>query len=721
MDDVIQVEDRFYILATASNGGARAAVLQRDDTFAVFDRSGDIGALGVVDQGLFHLGTRHLSRFVLRLNGHRPLLLSSRVKDEGNLFGADLTNPDFAIATGHVVKHDLVHVCRNRFLWQGALQEQIRLTSYTHDPIRIELGFSFDADFADIFEVRGNQRPRRGDRLEAEVSERMVRLGYRGLDGLERWTSIEFNASPEELTASKARFSVDLVPHASKTLDVILGCEERRHPHRAPYELARQEWNQANEAERDEWCELETSSERFNHWVHRSASDLRMLLAQTPQGQYPYAGVPWFSTPFGRDGIITALQTVWVNPAIAYGVLAYLAATQAAEVDERRDAEPGKILHETRTSEMARLHEVPFGLYYGSADSTPLFVMLAGAWYERTLDLKGLERLWPHVERALEWIDRWGDADGDGFVEYARRTPHGLVQQGWKDSQDSVFHADGELAPGPIALCEVQAYVYEARVRAARLAEVLGHPRRAQELARQAAELKRAFEEQFWCEELGTYALALDGHKRRCEVVTSNAAHALYTGLASPDRARRVAESVVRDDMFSGWGVRTVSSREKRYNPMSYHNGSVWPHDNGIVAAGLSRYGFDEWMHMPLDGLFEASAQVEGHRLPELFCGFHRRLGEGPTLYPIACSPQAWSAGTVFQFVQSCLRLSIDERQRKLVIDRPKLPGFLTWLRLTDLALPGSSAVSLLFERRDGVTHAEVTEQRGGFEVEVRT
>jgi glycogen debranching enzyme len=328
-----------------------------------------------------------------------------------------------------------------------------------------------------------------------------------------------------------------------------------------------------------------------------------------------------------------------------------------------------------------------------------------------------LKRFWPHVERALEWIDHHGDRDGDGFVEYQRRTPHGLVQQGWKDSQDSVFHAGGQLAPGPIALCEVQAYVFEARLRAAQLAEALGHPKRAAQLREQAESLRVAFEERFWCEALGTYALALDGEKRPCEVVTSNPGHVLYCGLASKERARRVAQTLVRDDMFSGWGIRTVSAKEGRYNPMSYHNGSVWPHDNGLAAIGLSRYGFDEWMHLSLEGLFEASAKIEGHRLPELFCGFHRRLGEGPTSYPIACSPQAWSAGTVFHFVQACLRLKIDPRERKLAIDRPRLPGFLSWLRLTGLRLPGGGAVSLVFERHGGETHARVSEQRGGFEV----
>jgi glycogen debranching enzyme len=449
-------------------------------------------------------------------------------------------------------------------------------------------------------------------------------------------------------------------------LTIAIRCERRDRPVAArSFEHAESALIETVERDRAGYAVVETSSERFNQWVRRSAADLRMLVSRTPHGLYPCAGVPWFSTPFGRDGIITALQTLWVNPRIARGVLEYLAATQADAVDEARDAEPGKILHETRSSEMARLGEVPFGRYYGSVDATPLFVILAGAYFERTADRQLLARLWPNVQRALAWIDDYGDIDRDGFVEYERRSGSGLIQQGWKDSYDSIFHADGSLAEAPIALCEEQAYVYDARQHAARMAAALKDDARADRLRGQAEELRKKFESHFWLEDHSTYAIALDGRKQPCRVRSSNAGHCLFGGIAAADRARLVAEVLTGREMFSGWGIRTVSCEEARYNPMSYHDGSVWPHDNGLIVAGLSRYRFDDLIGAPFAALFDASSAMEGHRLPELFCGFHRRPGEGPTLYPVACSPQAWASGVVFQLIQSCVRLSIDAAERR--------------------------------------------------------
>jgi glycogen debranching enzyme len=720
MDDIIQVQDQFYILATASRAAERTAVLQHDDTFAVFDLHGDIGVFGAGEQGLYHEGTRYLSRFRLRLNGLRPLLLSARVKDDNELFGADLTNPDLPLGPSDVVlSRDIVHLFRSRFLWRGICHERIRLWNYGRAPVHITLTFDVDADFADIFEVRGTRRERRGVRLDPIAGERQLRFQYRGLDSEERWTIIEWSDPPSAIAGTIARFEYDLAPQAPASLSLAIRCE-RDHRGVAPlaFAPAMSEAAEWLEHEKRDYAAVETSSERFNQWVRRSAADLRMLVSTTPYGAYPYAGVPWFSTPFGRDGVITALQTLWINPKIARGVIAYLAATQADSFNAAQDAEPGKILHETRSSEMARLGEVPFGRYYGSVDATPLFVIAAGAYFERTGDRAFLASIWPHVDRALEWIDRYGDRDGDGFVEYARRSPTGLVQQGWKDSQDSVFHDDGSLADAPIALCEVQAYVYDARLRAAGMADALANPARADQLRHQAEQLRAAFEDQFWCEEDRTYALALDGQKRPCRVRTSNAGHCLFAGIASPDRARLVGEGLVGVEMFSGWGIRTVAPTEFRYNPMSYHNGSVWPHDNGLIAAGFSRYHLDDLIAAPFGGLFDAAVTMDANRLPELFCGFHRRTGEGPTLYPVACSPQAWASGVVFHLIQSCVRLAVDADRRCLTIDRAILPPFLTYLRLLDLVLP-FGRIDLLFEQQPLDVSVTVLRKDGDFDVRV--
>jgi glycogen debranching enzyme len=371
-----------------------------------------------------------------------------------------------------------------------------------------------------------------------------------------------------------------------------------------------------------------------------------------------------------------------------------------------------------RAGEMAALGEVPFGLYYGSVDSTPLFVLLAGLYVERTGDEAMLRELWPAIEAALGWIDGPGDSDGDGFVEYYRKTAQGLANQGWKDSHDSIFHADGRKAEGPIALAEVQGYVFAAKQVAARCALRLGHAGLAQRLDSEAARLAERFDAAFWCPELETYALALDGAKQPCAVRTSNAGHALFTGIARADRAALVARGLLGPRFFSGWGIRTVARGEARYNPMSYHNGSIWPHDNALIALGFARYGLNRSVAQVSKGLFEAATYMDHRRLPELFCGFQRERRRGPTLYPVACSPQAWASATPFSLIQASLGLEFEPRSGEIRLRNPHLPAFLDEIILRNLRV-GDLRGDLKVHRHGDEISVELLRKRGEVQVAV--
>jgi glycogen debranching enzyme len=718
-DEIIRVQDEFYILATSSRMDEHARVLKHGDTFALADRLGNIQRVGLGEQGVYHADTRFLSRWELRLLGRRPLLLSSTVSEDNAVLRVDLTNPDHSVEGRVLLPRDTVHVARISFLWNDVRYERLRLRSYLLQPVELVLSLDFEADFADIFEVRGARRERRGELLPPVVDGSRVQLSYRGLDDGVRRTTLAFSPAPDVLRSSRAEFHCALPARDELALDVSICCEIPASRCTALlFDRALDAASAERERSRAGETSLWSSSEPFNEWLHRSSADLQLMLTQTPDGPYPYAGVPWFSTFFGRDGIITALESLWTNPAPARGVLGHLAREQATGTDAARDAEPGKILHESRGGEMAALGEVPFGRYYGSVDATPLFVMLAGAYDERTGDLAFTRGLWPHVEAALQWIDCCGDVDGDGFVEYARRAASGLAVQGWKDSVDSVFHADGTPAEGPVALCEVQAYVYAARVAAARMAARLGLTEQAASLSKLAEELRVRFEEAFWCEELSTYALALDGAKRPCRVRTSNAGHCLYAGIASTERARRVATTLLDEASFSGWGVRTVAATEARYNPMAYHNGSVWPHDNALIAAGLARYGLMPQALRVFSGLFDASRFFELHRMPELFCGFARRPGEGPTLYPVACAPQSWAAAAAHALLQSLLGLSIDAPGRAIRFQRPVLPEALKRLWIRGLRV-GEASLDIYLERSSGDVAIELLRRDGDVDVHI--
>jgi glycogen debranching enzyme len=709
--------DRYYILATSALADDQDLVLKEGDTFGVFDRSGDIRPIGLAEEGLYHEGTRYLSELLLRFGQQRPLLLSSAIKQDNALIAVDLTNLDISEDGAVSIPRGTLHLSRVMVVWDGVLYQRFTFRNYGLTPIATPFVLGFDADFADIFEVRGTHRVRRGERLPTELGSGSVVLGYRGLDGLTRRTRIVMQPAPDTLGENEATVTIKLAPRAEVSYLVTFACEhDKRQPNQVGFGAALGTATETLARRRSQNCEIVTSNEQFNEWLDRSLADLSMMTTDTPEGPYPYAGVPWFSTPFGRDGIITALSCLWMNPWMAAGVLKYLAATQATATDPLKDAQPGKILHETRTGEMAALGEIPFGQYYGSHDATPLFVVLADAYFERTGDRALLEAIWPNIVAALRWIERDGDLDGDGFVEYLRRSPTGLVHQGWKDSEDSVFHDDGRLASGPIALCEIQAYVYGAWRGAARLAQALGLEQDVSPLLAKAAALRDRFDRQFWCPEIDTYALALDGDKRPCVVRASNAGHVLLTDLPDQERARAVAKTLTAPESFSGWGIRTVADTEARYNPMSYHNGSIWPHDNALVAAGFARHGLSEPALRVLAGLFDASIFMNLHRLPELFCGFPRRPGESPTLYPVACNPQAWSSASVFLLLQSTLGLHISALDRTVRFSCGRLPEFLEEVRVLNLRVQGVS-IDLRFERHHDDVGITVLRRDGDLQV----
>ncbi len=688
---------RYYILTTWHHTLQDHLVLKHGDCFGVFNRHGDIAPQGSGEEGLYYRGCRFLSRLEFTLCDTRLFLLNSAVRGDNLLLTVDMTNPDIFLEKELFIPRGTLHIYRGKFLAENHHYEQIKIQNFACHGVSLPFSILFDSDFADIFEVRGVRREKRGKRLDERIDKDHVALRYQGLDGIQRETWLFFYPKPFEVGPQWAAFHIHLKPKETAIIFLTVKCQNGNEEgsQRSSYKRAFLKTRKALKALKEESCIITTSNEQFNAWLERSYSDISMMLTETPHGLYPYAGIPWYSTIFGRDGIITAIECLWINPSIAKGVLTYLAATQAQEEDPEVDAQPGKIIHELREGEMAAIGEIPFGRYYGSVDATPLFVILAGLYHERTNDTAFLQKIWPNIRLALEWIDRYGDVDDDGFVEY-QPSPNGLVNKGWKDSHDSIFYADGSLATPPIALVEVQGYVYEAKLKGAYLAEVMGERDFAHKLREQAVELQRRFAKAFWDDALQTYVLALDGAKRPCKVRSSNAGHALFSGIALRHHAHRMVATLMGKAMFSGWGVRTLSSLEIPYNPASYHNGSIWPHDNAIIAIGLSRYGFEKEALKIMKGLFEASTFFPLHRLPELFCGLTRRPNEGPIQYPVACNPQSWASGAVFLLLQACLGLSL--REKRLYLHRPALPQFLNEIHVKNLRV-GDSPVDLLLRR----------------------
>jgi len=673
----------------------RLFALKDRDTFVVADAFGDIIGQG---DGLFHNDTRILSKFRLLLGSRSPSLLSAAVGQDNVFFTSNGANQELPYPGGPVGPPGVLHVERKRFLWDERLYERIAIVNYSRDVVIVPLALEFDADFKDMFEVRGMKRARRGLAYPPATDGRSVRFRYDGLDQIRRGSVISFSDPPGRLSGRRAEFMYSLQQEGRLELYLEVGAHNGSIPTRERFRAAAARARNDMRSRRRHGARITSSGRLFNEWLVKSRADLALLTTKLETGPYPYAGIPWFSTAFGRDAIITAWQILWFEPSLAKGVLIYLAAHQAEEVSAFRDSQPGKIMHETRKGEMPALGEVPFGRYYGGVDTTPLFVAMAGAYAKRTGDMELIDRIWPALERAAHWIKHYGDTNGDGLIDYKRGADSGLANQGWKDSHDSVFHADGRFPDGPIALVEVQGYAFAAYQAMAAFTRYRGDEEDAELWESRARTLRETVERLFWMPEKNFYGIAIDGAGELCRVRASNPGHLLITGLPSPERARLVTEQLLSADFNSGWGVRTLALGEARFNPMSYHNGSVWPHDTALCALGMSQYGDRAGVIRLTSGLFETAANFE-MRLPELFCGFPRSPGEPPVAYPVACLPQAWAAGSAFMMLQACLGLSIDGERGVVDIADPHLPIGIDQLSVDGLRV-GAERLHLRFERQ---------------------
>jgi len=696
---------------------AELLVIKSGAAFLCARPDGDIRAPAVGGEGLYDHDTRVLSELRLCFGAAQPVLLSHSV-ESGHRAVVDATNPELRDELREPVPQETLNLRRTLVIDDGVLYVLVELRSFNTGALTVPLDLWLGADFADVFEVRGvRRRPARGQAMVPKWGGASASFAYQGQDRLFQETEVELDPPPAsgELEGERVhlRWELALEPRAERRILItVRSSRGHERAHRRSLERAADELQRAER----EWAagctRIETDNDLFQSVISASIRDLHALLTPAATARLPAAGIPWYVAPFGRDSLLCAYESLLLRPEIARDTLRVLAALQAREDEPWRDAEPGKILHELRCGELARAGLIPHTPYYGTVDATPLFVLLAAAYHRWTGDLETLSELRPAIDAALEWIDRYGDADGDGFVEYQRRSPAGLDNQGWKDSRGAVVHADGSLAEGPIALVEVQGYVYLAKLRIAELYEAFGEVDRGRALRVEAQALRERFNEIFWNEQEGYFALALDGRKRQVASVTSNPGHCLYCDIVEPDKAAAVAERLMAADMFSGWGIRTLSADSPAYNPMSYHNGSVWPHDNAIIAAGLKRYGYEEASVRIATAIFDIAARSREHRLAELYCGFERRAGSEVVGYPVACMPQAWAAAAPFMLLQAMLGLSAHAPSKTLAVIRPKLPSWLGRAEVHNLRV-GDASAALAFTQNDGITGFSLLAQGG--------
>lgn len=689
-------------------------VIKENDLFMLTAIDGNIPAGNKQGLGLYLRDTRFLDTYELHLDGAPPTVLHSSA-ERNCLLSVDLTNPDLQ-QNGHAVRAQTININRSRLV-HNAVHERITFTNFGPQAVDLPISLRFGADYRDIFEVRGYKtRSRRGEVLPPEYTDQSVTMRYRGLDDVIRTTEVRFLQVPERLEDLSARFTLHLAPGEGVTLELVIvpreGDEERPI---VGYDNARYALEQSYSAWLQQHTYVATSSDLFDAMLRRSILDLRLLMVESEWGPIVTAGTPWFACAFGRDGLIASLQSLMFCPDLARAMLRLLAHHQGKEVDLGREEEPGKIFHELRRGEMARLGEIAHTPYYGTADATPLWLILLHETFRWTGDRDLVDELWENALRALQWIDRYGDEDADGYVEYKCSSPGGLINHGWKDSAVSVFYPDGSLAEQPIALIEIQGYVYAAKQGMAALAEMRGERDLAERLRREAAELKERFNRDFWMEEHGYFAFALDGQKQRVETVTSNPGQALWSGIIDEALARRMANRFKVSDLLSGWGVRCVAESERGYNPMGYHMGTVWPFDVSLLVAGLRRYGYTQDALTIGTQLYRAGLEFLYYRFPEVFTGFSRSHNPFPVPYPVSCSPQAWSAGATLLLLQTFLGIYPDAGQERVTL-APALPSWLDDVRVSNLQI-GDATLDLLFVSHDSQSTVQVLAKNGRLDV----
>jgi glycogen debranching enzyme len=683
-------------------------------TFLSTTVAGDIMPPGSPDVGFFHDDTRFLSRMELRVDGYRTVVLSSST-EQTFASQIELTTGKSTMRETYEIPENTVHIRREQLLASETLFDNFWFENFNFHELELNLELAYEADFMDVFQVRGVARQKLGQYFLPIVRKDSIVFHYCGRDGVARETVIHLSPEPDMVDGTTARWKLRLPPFKRFRLETTIVPQVEGKRSRSIHPDFGQQLRMRREAIA-EWASHSTSfsanNSIFGEMVETCKADFHALQIPEARERVIAAGIPWFATMFGRDSIIAAYQSLMLNPQLASETLRVLASLQGKEKNDWRDEEPGKILHEYREGEMTRAGEMPFGPYYGSVDATPLWLILLSETFNWTADEQLIKDLLPNAYRALEWIDSHGDLDGDGFIEYQRRSSKGLANQGWKDSWDAIMHHDGEVAKTPIALCEVQGYVYEAKYRMASLMRSFGDVQTADRLKKDSAEMAKRFEKAFWMPKLGFYAMALDREKRQTQVISSNPGHLLFTRMLPLDRAKAITQRFMRDDMFSGWGWRTMSRNERIFNPLSYHRGSVWPHDNSLIAHGMSLYEFREPANQLFTGLFEAALNFRDYRLPELFCGIQRREHDEPVQYPVSCSPQAWASGSVFLMLMSVLGIRPSAARRELNIVNPALPHFLENLSIRNMRV-GGSRVGLDFTRRGERTFCNVVDIEG--------